>query len=324
MEQRAATTAGARSAGGGSILDRIGSTPLANIEGVWCKLEFLNPSGSVKARLAKYMVERAEAEGQLRPEDTIVEASSGNTSNALAMVAAVKGYRMLVILPRGLSSERLAISRALGAEVIQMGDFHVTEALRRSQELGEEAGYFCPGQFKSEWNVEENRTWLGQEILAQLPEGRSPDAVVVGVGTGGSLIGLGQAFRAVNPDCLVIGVEPSESTTIATGEVARHQIEGISDGFVPEILQRHRDEVDELLAVPSADAVAEMRRIGYQHGCFVGPSSGAHLLAAKEVRRRYPELETVVTLFSDAGEKYFSEYYLPAVPGPEAPGESPA
>ncbi|MFA9460891.1 PLP-dependent cysteine synthase family protein [Thiohalorhabdus methylotrophus] len=294
-----------------SILDRIGDTPLVTVEGVWAKLEFLNPSGSIKARIAKYIIERAEAEGKLQPGDTIVEASSGNTGNALSMVAAVKGYRMLVVQPQGISSERLAISRALGAEVMEVGDFHVNEALERARELGEAGGYFCPRQFASELNVEENRTWLGPEILQQLPEGRKPDAVVAGVGTGGTLVGLGQAFRAVNPDCLVIGVEPAESPTITTGAVERHQIEGISDGFIPEILQRHRNEVDYLVPVRSCEAVAEMRRIANQHGCFVGPSSGAHLLAAKALKRDHPELENVITLFCDGGEKYFSEHFLP-------------
>ncbi|KPV39080.1 pyridoxal-5-phosphate-dependent protein subunit beta [Thiohalorhabdus denitrificans] len=307
--------------GAATVLERIGNTPLAHLEGVWCKLEFLNPSGSIKARIAKHIIERAEEAGQLRPGDTIVEASSGNTGNAMAMVAAVKGYRMLVVQPVGISSERLALSRALGAEVMEVGDFHVNEALARAQELGETEGYFCPRQFASEWNVEENRTWLGPEILHQLPEGAVPDAVVAGIGTGGTLVGLGQAFRAVNPDCLVVGVEPTESRTIATGAVGRHQIEGISDGFVPQILQDHRDEVDYLLAVPSAEAVSEMRRIAQQHGCFVGPSSGAHLLAAKKLQRDRPELKTVVTLFCDGGEKYFSEHFLSAaVQGSESGG----
>ena len=174
----------------GSVLDAIGDTPLLEIDGVYCKLEYMNPSGSVKARIAKYMVERAEAEGLLHPGDTIVEATSGNTGNALSMVAAVKGYKMLVVMPEGLSGERVAISRAFGAEVLQVGHFHVDEALAKAKELGEQPGYFCPSQFENEWNVEENRTWLGPEILSQLPEGTIPDALVMGVGTGGRSSGL--------------------------------------------------------------------------------------------------------------------------------------
>src|SRR5918996_1352802 len=184
----------------GIILDAIGNTPMLEVEGIYCKLEFLNPSGSVKARIAKYMIERAEDEGLLKHGDTIVEATSGNTGNALSMVAAVKGYRMLVVMPEGMSGERVAISRAFGAEVLQVGHFHVDEALKKAKELGRQDGYFCPSQFESEWNVEENRVWLGPETLAQLPEGAVPDALVMGVGTGGTLIGVGQAFREVNRD----------------------------------------------------------------------------------------------------------------------------
>ena len=155
-----------------TVLDGIGDTPLIRVDDIWVKLEFLNPSGSVKARIAKYMVERAEREGLLRPGDTIVEASSGNTGNAMSMVAAVKGYRMLVVMPNGMSPERAAISRAFGAEVMTIGDFHVNDALAKCRELGAQPGYFAPQQFDNEWNVEENRTWLGPEILRQLPDGR--------------------------------------------------------------------------------------------------------------------------------------------------------
>ncbi len=292
-----------------NILDAIGDTPLLEVEGVYCKLEYLNPSGSVKARIAKYMIERAENEGLLKYGDTIVEATSGNTGNALSMVAAVKGYRMLVVMPDGLSGERVAISRAFGAEVMEIGHFHVNEALAKAKELGAEPGYFCPSQFENEWNVEENRTWLGPEILSQLPEGATPDAVVMGVGTGGTLIGVGQAFREVNPNVKLFAMEPSESSTILCGEVGAHLIEGISDGFVPGIFERHRTLVDDALTVNSEEAVEEMRRLAKQHGLFVGPSSGANLLAAKKVRESYPELRTVVTLFCDEGEKYISEHF---------------
>src|ERR687886_1103640 len=292
-----------------SILDAIGNTPMLKIEGVYCKCEFLNPSGSIKSRIAKYMIEKAEGEGLLAEGDTIVEATSGNTGNALSMVAAVKGYRMLVVMPEGLSSERVAISRAFGAEILQVGHFHVDEALAKAKELGGQDGYFCPSQFESEWNVEENRVWLGPEILSQLPEGVVPDAVVMGVGTGGTLIGVGQALREVNPDVKLFAMEPSESSTILCGEVGDHLIEGISDGFVPGIFERHQRLVDTALTVDSEEAVEEMRRLAKLYGLFVGPSSGANLIAAKRVRESYPELQTIVTLFCDEGEKYISDHF---------------
>ena len=292
-----------------SILDAIGNTPMLEIEGIYCKLEYLNPSGSIKARIAKYMIERAEDEGLLRRGDTIVEATSGNTGNALSMVAAVKGYRMLVVMPAGMSGERVAISRAFGAEVMEVGHFHVNEALAKARELGQEPGYFCPAQFESEWNVEENRIWLGPEILAQLPAGVVPDAIVMGVGTGGTLIGVGQAFREMNPAVKLFAMEPSESSTILCGEVGDHLIEGIADGFVPGIFQRHERLVDNTLAVDSEEAVENMRLLAKEHGLFVGPSSGANLIAARKIREAYPELETIVTLFCDEGEKYIQDHF---------------
>ena len=292
-----------------SILDAIGDTPMLEIEGIYCKCEFLNPSGSIKARIAKYMIEKAEEEGLLTEGDTIVEATSGNTGNALSMVAAVKGYRMLVVMPEGMSNERLAISRAYGAEVLQIGHFHVDAALEKARELGRRHGYFFPSQFESEWNVEENREVLGPEILGQLPEGTVPDALVMGVGTGGTLVGVGQAFREVNPGVKLFAMEPSESSTIMCGEVGEHLIEGISDGFVPGIFERYRRLVDTTLTVDSEEAVESMRSLAKQYGLFVGPSSGANLIAARKVRAAYPELKTIVTLFCDEGEKYIQEHF---------------
>jgi cysteine synthase A len=302
-----------------SILDAIGGTPLVVVDGVFAKCEFLNPSGSIKARIANYIIERAEATGAIKPGDTIVEATSGNTGNAFSMVAAVKGYRMIAVMPEGLSTERVAISRAYGAEVLFCGSFHVNDALARARELGNQPGFFFPGQFESEWNVDENRELLGPEILAQLPDDRVPDAFVHGVGTGGTLIGVGQAFRRVNPDVRLFAMEPSESQTILCGEVALHQIEGISDGFVPGIFAHHRELVGDTLGVASADAVAEMRHLASTRGLLCGPSSGAHVIAARRLRERHPELETVVTILDDEGEKYLHDFFMHPTAGTEKP-----
>jgi cysteine synthase len=295
-----------------TVLDAIGATPLIEVDGVFLKLEYLNPSGSIKARMARYIIERAEREGLLHPGDTIVEASSGNTGNAMSMVAAVKGYTMLVVMPEGMSPERAAISTAFGAQLINVGNFHVNEALALARRLGEQPGHFAPHQFESEWNVEENRTWLGPEIIEQLAP-KAPDAFVMGVGTGGTLIGVGQAMRAVNPDVLVVGLEPSESCTILCGDTGLHKIEGISDGFVPGIYQRHQELVDRVVSVHSDDAIAEMRRLAREHGLLVGPSSGANMIAARRLRAELGESATVVTICCDEGEKYLSEYFIPEV-----------
>ncbi len=293
-----------------TILDAIGDTPLIRIEGIWVKLEYFNPSGSIKARIAKYMIEKAEEEGLLKPGDTIVEASSGNTGNALSMVAAVKGYKMVVVMPAGMSPERLAMSRAFNAEVVTVGDFHVNDALAFAKELGSQPGYFSPSQFESEWNIEENETVFGPEIMRQLPPGVIPDCVVGGVGTGGTIVGVGRHFKSVNSRCKVVAVEPNESCTIMCGEVGRHLMEGISDGFIPSILARNLDTITELLPIDSQDAVSEMRRLAKTYGLFVGPTSGAHFLAAKQMLQRYPELEHPVTFFCDEGEKYINQYFL--------------
>jgi cysteine synthase len=296
---------------GGTVLGAIGSTPLIQVDGIFVKLEYLNPSGSIKARMARYIIERAEREGLLHPGDTIVEASSGNTGNAMSMVAAVLGYKMLVVMPEGLSPERAAISLAFGAQMLTVGTFHVNEALDEASRLGDQPGYFAPHQFESEWNVEENRTWLGPEILGQLPDETLPDAFVMGVGTGGTLIGVGQAFREVNPAALIVALEPSESCTIQCGDTGLHQIEGISDGFVPTIYQRHSQMVDRVMGVHSDDAVREMRRLAREHGLLVGPSSGANMIVARRLRDELPEGSTIVTILCDEGEKYLSEYFIP-------------
>lgn len=295
-----------------TILDAIGNTPLLDMgDGVYAKCEFMNPSGSIKARLAKYMIERAEREGRLKPGDTIVEATSGNTGNAMSMVAAVKGYKMLVVMPDGYSRERVAISRAFGAEVKFVGHFQVNGALETAREMGKQPGFFCPQQFDNEWNVEENREWLGQEIMNQLPEGVKIDAIVQGVGTGGTLIGVAQALRQHhNPQVQAYAMEPSESKTLACCEIGDHEIEGISDGFVPTIYDRHRTEINGIVSVDSKVAIKEMKSLARTKGLFVGPSAGANIWAAKELKRRDPSIKSVLTFLCDEGEKYLLQHFL--------------
>jgi cysteine synthase A len=299
-----------------SILDHIGNTPLIELEeGILAKCEFLNPSGSIKARIAKYMIEKAEREGRLKPGDTIVEATSGNTGNAMSMVAAAKGYKMIVMMPDGFSKERAAISRAFGAEVRLVGHFQVNEALDAARKLGEQPGYYCPAQFDNEWNVQENIEWLTEEILSQLPAGVKIDAIVQGVGTGGTLVGVGKGLKARhNPDIKVYAMEPSESKTLACCEIGDHEIEGIADGFVPNIYDRHRDVVSGIIAVDSKVAIREMKALASQKGLFVGPSSGANYWAARELKKR-EGFKTVLTFLCDEGEKYIMQHFIPELEG---------
>lgn len=294
-----------------NILDLIGNTPLLNVEeGIYAKAEFLNPSGSIKSRMAKHIVEKAEREGLLKPGDTIVEATSGNTGNAFSMVAAAKGYKMLVLMPDGYTSERVMISRGFGAEIRFVGHFQVNKAREEAIRLGKQEGYYCPQQFDNEWNVEENRDWLGKEVITQLPEGLKIDAVVQGVGTGGTLIGAALALKEWhNPDLKVFAMEPSELQTLTCCMVADHKIEGISDGFIPTIYERHRDLVDEVICVDSDRAIEETKKLASSRGFFVGPSSGANLLAARKVKKAHPDVKNILTFFCDEGEKYLSMMY---------------
>lgn len=291
------------------ILQFIGKTPLIQLDGIWIKCEWRNPSGSIKDRVAIHLIEHAELQGRIQPGDTLVEATSGNMGNALALVAAAKGYRMVVFMPRGFSQERVAISRALGAEVRFCGDFHLSQAVKEAKALGMQKGFYCPSQFDNIENVVENRTVLGSEIIQQL-QGVELDAIVQGVGTGGTLIGVTQALNAVRQRPLhVVAVEPEESPTIAKGLSGVHQIEGISDGFIPPLYEQHRDLVSEVMAIPSQEAVDAMRMLASCYGIFVGPSSGANWIAAQAVRKKLHPDAHVLTFFCDEGEKYLHRYY---------------
>ena len=293
-----------------SILDSVGNTPLLEVEtGIYAKAEYMNPSGSVKDRIAKYIVERAEREGLLRPGDTIVESTSGNTGNAFSFVAAAKGYKMIVLIPNGYTTERTRISKAFGADVRHVGDFHVNEAREEAIQMGGKDGFFCPAQFDNEWNIDENREWLGPEIITQLPQGLVLDAMVQGVGTGGTLIGVGQHLRKEhNPALKMFATEPMESRTLECGDIAKHKIEGIADGFVPTIFERNADMIDGFCPIPSADAIDAARALS-KKGFFVGASSGANIIAARQLQKNNPEIENVLTFFCDRGEKYLSSIY---------------
>ena len=294
-----------------SILDCIGNTPLFDFgDNIVAKAEFFNPSGSIKARMAKFMIEKAEEEGLLKPGGTIVEATSGNTGNALSMIAAAKGYKMIVVMPDGYSNERARISRGFGAEIKLVGHFQVNEARRLAIELGQQPGFYCPQQFDNEWNVEENREWLGREIIAQLPPRYEDRRHRPGCWYGWHSDRITQALRQWhNPELKSYAMEPTESRTLECCIVSDHKIEGISDGFVPTIYERHKHEITDIINVPGEVAVAEAEKLASTRGLFVGPSSGANVWAARELRRKNPEMGTILTLLCDRGEKYLSQMY---------------
>ncbi|MFT3768983.1 MAG: cysteine synthase family protein [Minicystis sp.] len=300
---------------GGTILDAIGHTPMLVIERIFVKCEYLNPSGSVKDRTAKHFVDEAERIGLLKRGDTIVEASTGNTGTGLAMVGAVKGYKVMIFIPEGLSEERYKMLRAFGADVRLVPPNRTDLALQEAIALGKRKGFFHPNQFANPWNAEGHDRQMGQEILRDLGH-RRPDAVVAAIGSGGTLIGLARACKRVSPAVKVFGVEPNKCALTyehlhSMPEVCRpHRIEGVADGFVPPLVHENIDLIDEVIRIDDEEAIAEAKRIARVHGCFVGVSSGANLLAAKQVLEKTPGLQNVVTLFPDEGEKYLSEKWF--------------
>tara|TARA_Y100000310_G_scaffold314883_1_gene364727 strand:+ start:1032 stop:1925 length:894 start_codon:yes stop_codon:yes gene_type:complete len=292
-----------------NILDSIGNTPILNIEGIHVKCEYLNPSGSVKDRIAKYIIEKAEKKGLLKKGHTIVEATTGNTGTSLSMVGSIKGYKVLIFMPKGLSKERTQMMKSFGAKINFVPKNRADLAVKKARKIGQKKRYFFVDQFSNPWNIEEHQKNMSKEIMKKL---KKVDAVVAGIGTGGTIIGLAKGLKKKNK-LKVYGVEPSECALIYNKmhnkktKCKNHKIEGIADGFIPDIISKNIDLIDDIVKIKSNDAIKEAKRIDKKHGCFVGISSGANLLAAKKVKKK---LKTVVTLFPDEGEKYLSEKWF--------------
>jgi cysteine synthase len=303
-----------------SILTRIGRTPLVRLRrlpgpdgaAVLCKCEQLNPGGSVKDRAALAMIEAAEKEGRLVPgKSVIVEATSGNTGIGLALVAAVKGYRLILTMPENMSSERMALLRAYGAEL------HLTPAERVMRGAVEKAdaiaaadpNAFMPQQFRNPTNPAVHRATTGPEILEQLTGNGAgkivPDAFVAGVGTGGTITGVGQVLRARYPSLAVIAVEPAASAVLSGEAPGPHRIQGIGAGFVPENLDRGL--LTEVRRVSEDQAEAVRLELARQEGLLVGISAGAAVSVALDVARALGRGKTVLTVLPDTGERYVSQ-----------------
>jgi cysteine synthase A len=292
---------------GPGLLEAIGSTPHAELSRfsagaatIFAKLEFLNPGGSVKDRIALAMVEDAEARGLLRPGDTIVEPTSGNTGVALAMVAAVKGYRCIVVMPEGYGHVKAKLMAALGAEVVRTpaGEF-MTGAIRRAEEIAREKRAFLPNQFVNPVNPQTHYETTGPEIYAEL--GDSVDAFVAGVGTTGTFTGVARFLSERIPRILRVAAEP-QGSILGGGEHGPHAVEGIGLSFFPPILDRAL--IDEVLLVTDDEAFATCRTLARQEGLLVGGSSGVAAAAALSVAKRLGTGKTVVTVFPDGAERY--------------------
>ena len=292
-----------------STLDRIGNTPLVKIstpEGsatLWGKLESANPGGSVKDRIAKAMIEQAEQDGLLKPGDVIVEPTSGNTGIGISLVGSIKGYKVVLIMPDTMSMERRRLLGAFGAELILTpGAKGMRGAIEKAEEIAAERKAFMPQQFCNPANPRVHLETTGPEILRDL--NNQVDALVAGVGTGGTITGAGQAIKDKNPEALIVAVEPSDSPVLSGGEPGPHKIQGIGAGFIPDVL--NMDLLTEIITVTNEQAMQTARDLAREEGVFVGISAGANVFAARQIAARLKPGQNVVTILCDTGERYLS------------------
>jgi len=293
-----------------AVFALIGRTPTVPLhfepEGltIFAKCEFLNPSGSIKDRFAAAVIKDAEQRGLLRPDSIILECTSGNTGIALAMIGAARGYRVIILMSEEASHERRQLIRQFGAELIlfQSGGRYQTGINLSREMAAQDSRYFLPRQFENPLNAEDHESSTGQEILRQVP---GPiDAVVAGYGTGGTLAGVGRAVKQRYPKAKILAMEPAEAALLCGEMPCCHRIEGIADGFIPELLRSA--PLDGEIKVTSAEALAMARRLNREFGLLVGTSSGANVAAALKVAHSLGRTGKVVTLLCDRAERYFS------------------
>ena len=294
-----------------SILDHIGKTPLVPIRRlsprtevhIWAKLEFMNPGGSVKDRIALGMIEAAERDGRLKARGTIIEPTSGNTGIGLALVGAVKGYQVVLTMPESMSIERRKLLMGYGAElVLTPAADGMRGAIERAEQLVAEHGYFMPQQFQNPANPQVHRRTTGPEILRQCPD--RIDYLVAGIGTGGTITGVGEILRVAFPEAKVIGVEPADSAVLSGSQPGPHKIQGIGAGFTPDVL--NTQILDDVVTVTNDEAFEMARRLAREEGLLAGISSGAAIAATLKVADRTAGPATIVTVLPSTGERYLS------------------
>lgn len=294
-----------------SVSELIGQTPIVKLNRlveedsaeVYVKLEFMNPGSSVKDRIGLAMIEAAEQDGTLKPGDTIVEPTSGNTGIGLAMVAAAKGYKAILVMPETMSMERRNLLRAYGADlVLTPGPEGMGGAIRKAEELSKENGYFMPQQFKNIANPEVHRLTTGPEIVEQM--GDQLDAFISGIGTGGTISGAGSVLKEKYPNIKICAVEPTDSPVLSGGKPGPHKIQGIGAGFVPDTL--NTEVYDEVIQVTNDQAFEYARRMGREEGILVGISSGAAVYAALQTAKKLGKGKKVLAIIPSNGERYLS------------------
>jgi len=292
-----------------TILETIGNTPLLKLDRiadfpVYAKAEYLNPGGSIKDRVARHMIDQAEKRGDLKPGMMIAEATSGNTGIGVTFVGVRKGYRVIIVMPDNMSEERRKIIRAFGGELIcTPADESLNGCLKKLEELKREIpDLFIPGQFVNPDNPEIHYLTTAEEIWDQM-EGRV-DAFVAGVGSGGTLAGVGRFLKEKNPTVKIVAVEPANASALLGQEPGFHRIEGIGDGFIPDVLDV--SIVDDVITVTDDDAITTAQRLTLKEGALVGTSSGANVWAAVECGKRMGSGKNIVTVLPDRAERYFS------------------
>ncbi|AAU21721.2 cysteine synthase A [Bacillus sp. GM2] len=294
-----------------SVYDLIGNTPVVKLNRlvdedsaeVYVKLEYMNPGSSVKDRIALAMIEDAEEKGLLKEGDTLIEPTSGNTGIGLAMVAAAKGIKAILVMPDTMSSERRNLLRAYGAElVLTPGAEGMKGAIKKAEELAEEHGYFMPQQFNNPANAEVHRRTTGKEIAEQFGDGL--DAFIAGIGTGGTITGAGEVLKEKNPSIKIFAVEPTDSPVLSGGKPGPHKIQGIGAGFVPKIL--NTEIYDEIITVKNEEAFEFARKAAREEGILGGISSGAAICAALQVAKKLGKGKKVLAVLPSNGERYLS------------------
>lgn len=281
----------------------LGNTPLLEIDGVLVKLETTNPTGSVKDRMAWYILEQAEKRGEIKPGAKIIEVTSGNTGIGFAMASAVKGYNFVAVMPESMSIERRKMMQAFGAEVVLTpAKEDMAGAVKKYNQLVKEnPNAFFPKQFENPDNYKSHEFGLGKEIAEQT-KGKV-DAFVAGMGTGGTLIGVAKALKKINPKVKIFGIEPEESPIITKGYSGLHKIQGIGEGFIPKLIKENMSLIDGVIRIKGEDAVKMSKELAKKYGLLVGISSGANFLGAKKLKEKY---KRVVTILPDRGERYLS------------------